>query len=185
MRVRGWTFVLAVTVSFGAVSCAQTGSYPMSADPPTSTQVNSVAVGQPVTAIVLYLTAQPGDTIELLDAEALGSTDGAVIKYLVSRPVLSASGDHVIGEVFEPLQGAVIATERDAGTPSLAVGDVIEGESVGIAIELMAVLPGRYRIDSIRLRYRLNGGSEQVGDGGDVIWTVCADDPAPAECPET
>ena len=39
-------------------------------------------------------------------------------------------------------------------------------------------------IENVRLRYRLNGGPERVGEGIDVVWTVCADDPAPADCPD-
>ena len=56
--------------------------------------------------------------------------------------------------------------------------------TVGIVAELTADRPGSYTLTSIRLRYRLNGGPEQVREGIDVVWTVCADEPAPASCSE-
>ena len=51
---------------------------------------------------------------------------------------------------------------------------------------LVADRPGRYELTNVRLRYRVNGGPERVGDGIDVVWTVCADDPKPAvdDCQE-
>jgi hypothetical protein len=56
------------------------------------------------------------------------------------------------------------------------------GNTVGIGVELTARRPGRYEIDALRLRYRLNGGTEQTREGTDVVLVVCADDPASSEC---
>jgi hypothetical protein len=39
-------------------------------------------------------------------------------------------------------------------------------------------------LTGVRLRYSLNGGPERVGEGIDVVFTICADDPKPADCPE-
>ena len=56
--------------------------------------------------------------------------------------------------------------------------------TVGIAAELTPHRPGRFELTNVRLRYRLNGGGEQVGEGIDVVSGVCADDPRPADCPK-
>jgi hypothetical protein len=48
----------------------------------------------------------------------------------------------------------------------------------------MAWAVGAFLVEDLRLRYRLNGGPERTGQAIDVLWTVCADDPAPADCPE-
>ena len=122
--------------------------------------------------VVLYLDAPPGDQIELLGAEAAGSLDGATVTWHVSRPVIKANGDHVIGETFEDLAGAVLTGSTASGA----------NNTVGVAANLTAQRPGRYEITNVRLRYRLNGGREQSGDGISVTWTLCADTPAPSTC---
>jgi hypothetical protein len=40
-------------------------------------------------------------------------------------------------------------------------------------------------VTNVRLRYRLDGGAERAREGIEVVWTVCADDPKPADCPES
>jgi hypothetical protein len=80
----------------------------------------------------------------------------------------------VFGEQVEPLEGAqIIGPSASSGPEDL----------VGIVAELTALRPGRHELTSVRLRYRLNG-REHVGEGTDLIFTVCADDPKPKECSE-
>ncbi|HEX5014370.1 MAG TPA: hypothetical protein VFV72_09465 [Candidatus Limnocylindrales bacterium] len=124
---------------------------------------------------MLFIRVRPGDTIELLSAEPIGSFEGASVRFYLSRPVIQETGERVIGEKLEALEGA----EATAAVPT----DSPEN-TVGIVGELVANRPGRFEVTSIRLRYRINGGPEQVGEGTDVILTVCADDPAPTDCPE-
>jgi hypothetical protein len=150
--------------------------YPLPVGPPHAGQSQPARVGQPVTAVLIYLAAHPGDRIELLGAEPIGSIDGAKVRFLSSRAVVHASGEMSIGEVFDPLEGAVAATP--AGSP----GHDPYLDTVGIVGELTAQRPGRYEVTSVRLHYRVNGGGERVGEGIDVVWTVCAGDPAPPDC---
>ena len=123
----------------------------------------------------MYLNVHSGDRIDLVGADAVGTLDGAAVRFLLSRPVIEANGDHVIGEDLEDLSGAVITAVTASPGPD---------NTVGIAAEFTAQRPGRFEVTNVRLRYRLNGGSEQVGEGIDTVWTVCADDPAPTDCPE-
>jgi hypothetical protein len=150
--------------------------YPLPVGPPHAGQSQLARVGQPVTAVLIYLAAHPGDRIELLGAEPIGSIDGAKVRFLSSRAVVHASGEMSIGEVFDPLESAVAAAP--AGSP----GHDPYLDTVGIVGELTAQRPGRYEVTSVRLHYRVNGGGERVGEGIDVVWTVCADDPAPPDC---
>jgi hypothetical protein len=53
---------------------------------------------------------------------------------------------------------------------------------VGIVAEMTPTKAGAYELTGVRLRFRINGGGEQVREGTSVIWTVCADDPAPTNC---
>jgi hypothetical protein len=149
--------------------------YPLPSGPPHAGQRNPASVGQPTDAVLIYLNVRPGDRIELVGAEAVGTLDGATVRFLLSRPVIGANGDHVIGKDFEDLSGAIVTAVTASPGPD---------NTVGIAAELTAQRPGRFEVTNVRLRYRLNGGSEQVGEGIDVVWTVCADDPAPTVCPE-
>ncbi len=161
---------IAVVVLFAAC----TGDpYPFTAGTETSDQAQATAVGDPVTAVLLYVEVRPGDRIELLGAEPVGSTPGSTVRFLLSRPVSKAGGETVIGETFESLEGAeVTASTASAGAEN----------TVGIAAELTPHRPGRFELLSVRVRYRLNGGPEQVGEGADVALLVCAGDPAPTRC---
>lgn len=163
----------AVAVALVVMACAG-DPYPLPASPPGGLH-SPASVGQPAHAVLIYLNVRPGDRIELVDAEAIGALDGASTRFLLSRPVIEANGDHVIGKDFEDLAGAVVTAATASPGPD---------NTVGIAAELTARRPGRFEITNVRLRYRLNGGTERVGEGIDVIWTVCADDPRPASCPE-
>ena len=174
--------LVAIAVALLLAACARDAdplpsgdAYPLPSGPPNAGQLNPAAVGQPTHAVLIYLSVRPGDRIELVGADAVGTLDGATVKFLLSRPVIEANGDSVIGKDFEDLNGAVVT----AATASPEADN-----TVGIAAELTAQRAGRFEITNVRLRYRLNGGGEQVGEGIDVVWTVCADDPAPADCPE-
>ena len=89
----------------------------------------------------------------------------------LSRAVIDAAGDRVIGEAREPLEGAVI--EAPAGA---APGP---DHTVGIVAEMTPEQAGTYQLTGIRLRFRTNGGVEQVREGISTLWTVCAADPSP------
>jgi hypothetical protein len=153
------------------LSGCSTDTYPLPSGSGSSGS-SPLAVGDSRPVVVLYLNVRPGDRIELLGAEAVGSLDGATVSWLISRPVIHANGDHVIGESFEDLDGALLTGSTASGADN----------TVGVAANLTAERPGRYEITDVRLRYRLNGGAEQTGEGISVRWTVCADSPAPATC---
>jgi hypothetical protein len=149
--------------------------YPLPPDPPHAGQLNPALVGKPVTAIVIYLEIRPGDRIELLGAEPARPIDGAKVRFLLDRPIVNADGVLFTGEALEALDGAVITPVSASPGPA---------NQVGIVAELTAQRPGRFEMTSVRLRYRLNGAAERTGEGITVVWTVCADTPAPSDCPE-
>ena len=162
--------LLSLAVALLLAACSA-DSYPL---PPAPSEHSSgpIAVGESRPVVVLYLDVRPGDRIELLGAEAVGSLDGATVTWLISRPVIEANGDHVIGETFDDLAGAVLTGSSASGADN----------NVGVVANVTAQRPGRYEITNVRLHYRLNGGGEQTREGISGPWTVCADSPAPSSC---
>jgi hypothetical protein len=124
--------------------------------------------------VLVYLQPRPGDRITVLGAEAIGQIDGASVRFLLSRSVAHDDGTMVIGETFEAIDGGVVSAPDGTQSPD---------HTVGIAAEMTPNEPGVYEITSVRLRYAINGGAEQTGEGIDVRWMVCADDPKPEDCP--
>ena len=167
-----WVIGIALTV---VVLAGRFGdSYPFHGGPAPAGQNSAAAVGQPVPAVVAFIEVRPGDRIELLGAEGLGLADGATAEFFFAPPVFGPDGTSTIGDRLEPLAGAIAQAVSDSP------GSI---NSVGIVARLTASKPGRYVLTGVRLRYRLNGGDEQTREGIDVVFTVCADDPAPADCP--
>ncbi len=164
-----------ITVLFAACTLGPGDPYPLPADPPNIRQSNPAKVGEPMDAVLVWIEVRPGDHIELLGAEAIGTLDGAAVTMLLSRPVIEPNGDHTIGLVSEPLEGAVLTAVSVSPGPD---------NDVGIVGRMTPQRPGRYEVSNLRLRYRLNGGAEQVGEGTDVVWTVCAELTKPADCPD-
>lgn len=167
--------LLAVAIALVVIGCTA-DPYPLPSHPPHASQRNPAAVGEATNAVLIYLSVRPGDRIELLGADAIGTTDGADVRFLLSRPVYEADGTILVGRDFEDLAGAVVSDPDPSSGGDYAVG---------IAAELTPNVPGRYEITNVRLRYRLNGSGERTGEGIEVMWTVCADDPKPNDCPET
>ena len=170
MRSAIWAVLLATLLT----ACSS-DPYPLPPDPAHAGQLNPALVGKPVTAIVIYLEIRPGDRIELLGAEPAHPIEGATVRFLLDRPVVDTDSVTFTGEALEALDGAVITPVSASPGPA---------NQVGIVAELTAQRPGRFEMRSVRLRYRLNGGAERAGEGITVVWTVCADTPAPADCPE-
>jgi hypothetical protein len=167
---RLWLPIVAVMLVAG---CAA-GGYPLHVGQGAS-QFNPGTVGVPTRAVVTYVDVHPGDRIELVGAEAIGTLDGAQVTMRLSRPVIDDEGDHVIGTATEPLEGAVLT----AATASPGFDNM-----VGLVAEMTPQRPGRFEVTNVRLRYRLNGGAERAGEAINTVWTVCADVVAPADCPE-
>lgn len=147
--------------------------YPLPSGPPHTWQTVPIALGTRAPAVVLYLTPRPGDRIELLAAEGIGVAAGADVQFFFSRPILEPNGDHMIGERLEDLAGATFSNTTATQGPD---------STIGIVAGITAREPGRYQLTGVRLRFRVNGGAEQIADGIDVVFTVCAADPAPASC---
>jgi hypothetical protein len=164
--------IAAAAVITLALSLTSSDPYPMPADQGSS-RSDPATIGAPTQAVVLFLEPRPGDRFELLGAEAVGLVGARTALYL-SRPVINAVGDRVIGEVLEPIAGAVIEAPAGASPGP--------EHAVGIVAELTPDQAGIFELTAIRLRYRINGGAEQAREGISVLWTVCADDPAPTTC---
>lgn len=167
-----WVIGIALTL---VVLAGRLGDpYPFHGGPAPAGQNTPAAVGQPIPAVIAFIQVRPGDRIELLSAEGLGLADGATVEFFFAPPVFGADGSSTIGDKLEPLAGAIV--EPVSASP----GPI---NTVGIVARLTAARPGRYVLTGVRLRYRLNGEGEQTREGIDVIFTVCADDPTPADCP--
>ena len=166
--------LVSIAVALTVLGCAA-DPYPLPSGPPNAGQLNPAAVGETTHAVLIYMTVRPGDRVELVGADAIGTLDGAEVQFLLSRPIIDASGISVIGENFEDLAGAVVTGATGSADPAT---------TVGIAAALTPQRPGRYEVTNVRLRYRLNDGREQAGEGIDIVWTVCADNPAPSDCPQ-
>lgn len=157
----------------GAPSPSNGDPYALPSGPPHSWQTAPVRIGVGAPAVVLYLTSRPGDRIELTSAEPLGVAEGAEVTFYYSPPVLKANGDHVIGEDLQELAGASFTNPTATSGPD---------STIGVVAQITAHVAGRYELTGVRLHYRLNGGPEQVGEGIDVVYAVCAADPAPPSC---
>ena len=166
--------VPAITLVFVLTAC--TGDpYPLPSGPPHAWQNAPAAIGEARQGVVLFLDPRPGDRVRLISAEPVGVADGASVKFWFSPPIVDADGSYLVGEVLEELPGAEYQATFATAVP---------GDTVGIVAEMTASKPGRYVLTGVRLRYSLNGGREQVREGIDVVFTICADDPKPADCPE-
>ena len=139
-----------------------------------SSQTGPATLGVPTRTVVVFMEPHPGDRIELLGAEAIGLPPDVRPTFYLSRPVIEPDGSLLIGEALEPLAGAVIEVPSGASPGP--------DNAVGIVAEITSTKAGTYQLTAIRLRFRTNGGVEQVREGTSVVWTVCADDPAPASC---
>ena len=100
---RPWLAV--VSILFVAGCGAASSGYPLSAEAPAAAVRSRGTVGVPTQAVVAYLEVRPGDRIELVGAEAIGTLGGAPVATRLSRPVIEDNGDHVIGTAMEPVEG--------------------------------------------------------------------------------
>jgi len=154
------------------LSACATDSYPLLGT--GASQANPVAVGSSVPAVVLYLQPRPDDRLELVSAEAIGSLDGADVRFFFSPSVTDGLGNHVIGERLEPLVGVVVPA-----APAASDGP---DRTVGIVAEVTPRRAGSFSITGVRLRLRINGGREEVRTGITTRLYVCAATPAPTDC---
>lgn len=79
----------------------------------------------------------------------------------------------MVGDKLEPLAHAVFSNHGTSTDPA---------DNVGIVAEITADRAGRYQLTKVRLHFNVNGGDEQVREGIDAVFIVCADDPKPTEC---
>lgn len=167
---------LALAILAAAVagcSVVQGDPYPLPKGPSQAWVTTPALLGEQVQTVVLFMDARPGDSIELISAEAIGVASGATVTFYFSPPIHKPNGDTVVGEKLEPLAHAVFSNDGTSISPA---------DNVGIVAEITADQAGRYQLDSVKLSYRLNGGAEQVGEGIGAVFIVCADDPKPQEC---
>jgi hypothetical protein len=161
-----------VLVAVAAAACAA-DRYPL-LTPAGATQWSPTALGTPVRGVVLYLQPRPGDRIELVSAEAVGLRAGADVAFYFAPGIRGANGSITIGDRLEPLPGAVVAVDA-AASPR-------PGNDVGVVVELTPRVPGTFEVSSVRLGFRINGGSVEIKEGITETLTVCAGDPTPTEC---
>lgn len=164
--VQAIAILLAAVTMFSIIACSN--------EPPERSSLSiPVETGQPATTVIYWITPDIGDTVELLSAEAIGLSEVSDVRFLLSRPIDKPNGGTVWGESYESLSGALITGELDTRG--------IE-RSFGIGAEIRPNQAGRFVLDDIRLRYRVNGGRTKVHSGVDVEFVVCADSPIPETC---
>jgi hypothetical protein len=166
--------IVLLLVAIVAAACSS-DPYPLPKGPPHAFQSAPAALGEARQGVVLFLDPRPGDRVRLIGAEAVGVADGASVTFWFSPPIVQDDGSFLVGQELEELPGAEYHATFASAVP---------GDTVGIVAEMIASKPGRYVLTGVRLRYSLNGGPERVGEGIDVVFTICADDPKPADCPE-
>jgi hypothetical protein len=168
-----WLAALALLVILAGCSA---DPYPL-LSPPGASSWSPAAIGMPVRSVVLYLERRPGDQVEVIGAEAVGTLTGTDVRFYFSPPVAGSDGTTTIGDRLEPLAGARVAVDAGA-SPGPANG-------VGIVMELTPRTAGTFSVTGIRLHFRLNGGPEKVKEGISQFFTVCAADVAPTNCGPT
>jgi len=178
MRPRSTWIVATIAVALAAVIVVVAltqarDPYPLQ-DGGGSLVTGPALIGQPTRTVVVFMQPRAGDRIELLGAEQIGFPPDTKPTLYLSRAIPQADGSWLTGEALEPLAGAVIETPAGA-SPLPQYG-------VGIVAEMTPTTASIYELTGVRLRFRINGGVEQVREGTSVIWTVCAGDPAPASC---
>lgn len=173
MRRAARTLVIATAALLAA--CGLQDPYPLPSYPPGAATFHAVAVGETVTEAVVFIEAREGARVEIVSVEPVGQLDGVTVDFYASPLVEDAEGDVVIGDQREELEGSRIEDLADASADHPA-------NTVGIVAEMTASEPGRFVLTTVRLRYSINGAQERDGEGIDVVVTLCADDPAPAEC---
>jgi hypothetical protein len=159
-----WVALLILT------GCSAATGYPLLSQ--GSESWHPTSIGAPVDVVVLYLQPNPGDQIELLSAEPVGVAAGADVAFFYSPPVHRPDGGLVIGDRLEPLAGVTFGAPADASPGP--------GLDVGVVGRMTARLAGTYTLTGVRLRFRVNGGQEQVKEGITEVTTVCAGSPSPA-----
>jgi hypothetical protein len=145
----------------------------------------ATAVEAPVRNLVLYLQPNPGDRVELVSAEAIGSLDGADVRLWFSPAIHEGNGDTVVGQQLDPLAGAsFVGTAGDGTAGDGTAGDGSgPGNTVGLVAELTPHRSGLFTMTNVRVRLRINGGAELERAGVSVVTYVCAGTPAPTDCP--
>ncbi|HXI46046.1 MAG TPA: hypothetical protein VNH13_07080 [Candidatus Acidoferrales bacterium] len=131
------------------------------------------ANAEPIHVVVAYLEAAPGARVELVDAVVVDPPAGANVGLFLSPPI-QLGGSWVIGVERDPLPGQVLTAQPDSTAGP--------GNEVGVLAELTPGGIGIYRLTTIEVRYRLNGGpTERVRVG--FSFSACVGYPTPAECP--
>ena len=163
---------LALAMLFSAAGCTS-DSYPLPSGPGSSVTAPT-KIGMSVPTVVIFMDPRPGDRIEFVSAEPVGTLGDTDVRFFFSPSIIGSDGSHIVGEKLEPLAGATVTIDGNASPEP--------ENTVGIVAELTPHSAGTFTLANVRLHYRLNGGSEQVKEGVSVVFTICAADPAPSAC---
>jgi len=163
---------IAVTLlPIAMAACASADPYPLL---PGGSSWAPTTIGTPVRGVALYVQPRPGDQVELVSAEPIGTLSGAEVRFYFSKPVISADGTRTIGEDLQPLGGASVSVD-----PNASAGPE---NAVGVVAEITPRTAGTFSLTGVRLHFRLNGGREQAKEETGPFLTVCADNLAPVDC---
>jgi hypothetical protein len=151
-----------------------TDPYPMPSGSPRAWVNNPVRIGQEVSTTVVFMMVRGHDSIDFGSAEGIGSLDGADLQFFISQPLFHGDGSKVIGEGMIPLAHSSYVNVSNETGPN---------QALGIVAVITPRRAGRFELERVKLTNRLNEGPVQTREGIDAIFSVCADDPAPADCP--
>ena len=164
------------TLLIGLVAAGCIGGpdpYPL-LTPPGAESFHPAGLGVPVPGVVLFVQVLPGDSVELVSAQPVGLADGAQATFYYAPPEPMPGGGLMTGDTREPLPGAVF-TPRPGATYGVDTG-------FGVLAVVTASRPGRYTLSGVRLTFRINDQPPETKEGITELFTICADDPAPASC---
>ena len=173
--LRRVALIVAVAATAAVLGLRASDFYPFNGPTAGASEHAPAGVGQPIPVVVLAIAVRPGDRIEFVSAEPVGLPADVAVEWFYSPPVLGADGTRTIGVDLRPLAGASASAPASASPGP--------DNAVGIVARLTASKPGRFVLSAFRLTYRINGGWTQTRQGIDIVVTICADDPAPADCP--
>jgi hypothetical protein len=166
----------ALLIGLLAAGCAGgSDPYPL-LTPPGAASFHPARLGVSVAGVVLDVQVRPGDSIELVSAQPVGLADGAVATFYFAPPEPMPGGGLMTGDTLEPLPGAVF-TPRPGASYGPDTG-------FGIVAVVTASRAGRYTLSGVRLTFRINERAAETKEGITELFTICADDPAPASCGE-
>src|SRR5260370_12994885 len=102
---------LAIAVLVIVAGCSS-DSYPLPSGPGSSVTVPT-RIGTSVPTVVIFMEPRPGDRIEFVSAEPVGTLGDTDVRFHFSPPVINADGSRTVREKLEHLPRATANLHRN------------------------------------------------------------------------